>query len=745
MYGGASRSVRLQADWPTKTVSWQKPARIGVALVGVASALAVYLAMGERRAAPPPQPVQYADPKAVVSITGSVLKSFSGQFKDFDIDYERGDVFEDGSTKLFGNPITIVVRKGENRTFRITAREAMVDKNRNSFQLTGPVRLEDSDGFWLETATATMNRLDSIAHVPGTATFGKGRMSGSGEGFSYDEKRQVLLISKDARVKTVDDAGKPVMQLASGTGMLDRLQHVLTLDTGVHVVRHEQVIDTDHASSRLGVNNDVVTFIEMHGNSRVTGGPPIDAMSARDMSLDYTEDGKTLEAVTMAGAASAAMAGEGGQPGTQIAGETVDLTLAADGELTSVVARENVRLQLPARPETPSRVIMAQALDGTGEAGKGLTKVTFTRDVRFSEEPLRPKASATEKEGGKRTANSQKLEASLVDDAVTTAMFTGNVTFEETGLKACAAEAEYEPQKGSLTLAGATKEGAPVVAEEQVTIEAQTVDVGLDTRIMRARGNVTTWMRSPSMRRCKPATARAKDEQGASKVPGLLKTDLPVVIKAQDLEYDSRKGTAIYRAPGGKRATLDQDETALSGEQIAIDQTDGNLTVTGNAISTLMLDNKVTTGRGHEIRYTDAKRLITYASGTKAGSTEVSLRSGQDSHLQAGSIDITLNANDNALDKMRATRNVRVVEGVSTVTGGGSLDYTAATGEYVVRAAGTTPVSIVQRDGGDCRRFDGNLITFNKDKDKPLSIDGQQTRNAGTAPGKAACTPAPTR
>ena len=727
-------------------MTWQKPARIGVALVGVASALAVYLAMGERRAAPPPKPVQYQDPKAVVSITGSVLKSFSGEFKDFDIDYERGDVFEDGSMKLYGNPITIVVRKGENRTFRITAREAMVDKDRNSFQLTGPVRLEDSDGFWLETATATMNRLDSIAHVPGTATFGKGRMSGSGEGFSYDERRQVLLISRDARVKTVDNAGQPVMQLTSGTGMLDRLQHVLTLETGVHVVRNEQVIDTDLASSRLGVNNDVVTFIEMHGNSRVTGGPPIDAMSAHDISLDYTEDGKTLEAVKMAGAASAAMAGESGQPGTQIAGETVDLTLAADGELTAVVARENVRLQLPARAETPPRTIVAQALDGTGEAGKGLTKVTFTRDVRFSEEPLRPKGSAAEKEGGKRTANSQKLEASLVDDAVTTAMFTGNVTFEETGLKACAAQAEYEPQKGSLALAGATKEGAPVVAEEQVTIEAQTIDVGLDTRLMRARGNVTTWMRSPSMRRCKPPTARAKDEQGANKVPRLLKTDAPVLIKAQDLEYDSRKGTAVYTSPLGRRATLDQDdETAISGERISIDQTNGDLTITGNAISTLMLDNKQTTGRGHEIRYSDAKRLITYVSGTKAGSTEVSLKSGPETHLQAGSIDITLNAKDNALDRMRALRNVRVVEGVNTVTGGGSLDYTAATGEYVVKAAGTTPVSIVQRDGGECRHFDGTMITFNKDKDKPLSIDGRQTRNAATTSSKGACAPAPTR
>jgi lipopolysaccharide export system protein LptA len=728
-------------------VSWQKPARIGVALVGVASALAVYLTLGERRAAPPPEPVKRADPKALIEISGSFLERFSGARKEFEIVDARSGIYEDGSVKLTGNapgkPLVILVHKGENRTFRITANEARVNKGETHFELTGPVRLEDSDGFWLETAAATVNRPDSIAHIPGPATFGKGRMRGSGVGFSYDETRQVLLISKEARVTTVDEAGKVLMQLASGTAMLDRLQHLLTLDTGVHVVRNGQIIDTDHANSRLGANNDIVTFIELHGNSRVTGGPPIDSINARDISLDYTEDGKTLEGVKMAGAATAAMAGESGRPGMQIAGETVDLTIAADGKLTGVVAREKVRLQLPARQDAPPRTITAQTLDGTGEAGKGLTRVTFATDVRFSEEPLRAQPAATEKQGGLRTAQSQKLEASLADAAVTTAMFTGNVTFEETGLKACAAQADYQPQQGTLALKGATKEGAPVVAEEQVTIEGQTIDVGLDTRRMTAHGNVTTWMRWPSMRRCRPATSRAAEDQGASKVPGLLNAQAPLMIKAPSLEYDSRKGTAIY---SGGSATLDQgDETSISGERIAIDQTNGDLTVTGNAISRLMLDDQLTTGRGHEIRYTDAKRLITYTSAPKAGSTAVSLTSGPESQLQAGSIDITLNAKDNALDKMTAVRNVRVVEGPNTVTGGSALNYSAATGQYVITGGGMNPVSIVQRDADGCRQYTGRAITFYKDKDKGVVIDGQQMRNAATAPSKVACTPPPIR
>ena len=266
-------------------MSWQKPARIGVALVGLAAAAAVYFTMGERRAAPPPKPVHYDNPKAILELSGASMDRFTGIQKDFEIKgytlaLLRGRQHQ---ARLVIQLMTIILHKDENRTFRITAREAKVSKDDNYFELIGPVRLEGSDGFWLETDRATVNRMDSIAHVPGAATFGKGRMTGSGVGFSHDEAQQILLISQQAQVKTVDDAGKLVMQLTSGTAMLDRMQHVLTADTSVHVVRDGQVIDTDHANGRLGEKNDVVTFIELHGNSRVTGGPSIESMSARDI------------------------------------------------------------------------------------------------------------------------------------------------------------------------------------------------------------------------------------------------------------------------------------------------------------------------------------------------------------------------------------------------------------------------------------------------------------------------------
>ena len=142
---------------------------------------------------------------------------------------------------------------------------------------------------------------DSIAHVPGAATFGKGRMTGSGVGFSYDETRQILLISQKAQIKTVDEAGKPVMELTSGTAMLDRLQHSddsIPTSMWCGTTRSSTPM---HANGRLSANNDVVTFMELHGNSRVIGGTSIESMSARDISLDYTDDGKTLERVKMVG------------------------------------------------------------------------------------------------------------------------------------------------------------------------------------------------------------------------------------------------------------------------------------------------------------------------------------------------------------------------------------------------------------------------------------------------------------
>jgi len=122
-------------------------------------------------------------------------------------------------------------------------------------------------------------------------------------------------------------------------------------------------------------------------------------------------------------------------------------------------------------------------------------------------------------------------------------------------------------------------------------------------------------------------------------------------------------------------------------------------------------------GRANEIRYSDERRLVTYstrqpdtavAARTAPPATEVYLGSGPDSNLRAtGRIEIFLDAKSNTLNRMSARSNIRVVEGVHTVTGGANstLEYGGATEQYVVKAAGPPPISVVKRESGNVTLF----------------------------------------
>src|SRR5215204_3111831 len=127
-------------------MSWQKSARIVVAIVGLTSAAGVYLTIGQRRVAPPSAPIQSKDAKAILEISGCELKNFPAIAKNFEVKCDLMSVYEDGATKLTGNPIVITVHKAENRTFKVIGSEAKVSKDETQFEVLGnPVRLEDSD------------------------------------------------------------------------------------------------------------------------------------------------------------------------------------------------------------------------------------------------------------------------------------------------------------------------------------------------------------------------------------------------------------------------------------------------------------------------------------------------------------------------------------------------------------------------------------------------------------------------
>jgi lipopolysaccharide export system protein LptA len=346
-----------------------------------------------------------------------------------------------------------------------------------------------------------------------------------------------------------------------------------------------------------------------------------------------------------------------------------------------------------------------------------------------------------------RTARSQRLEASLADDAVTEATFSGETTFEEAGLKACAARAGYNPRKGTLMLSGATRAGAPMVADEQVAIEALTINVALDTRKMTALGSqtqtLTTFMRSPGGQRCRPSTDRPASQRGASNVPRLLKSDAPTTIVvlaekaarlAPRLEYDSENGLAVYT---GGRATLDQEDTSIVANRLVLDQNSADLTATGTVITRMRMDDKMNTGRGHEVRYVDATRELTYASQPKTPGAE--LISPGESTLRAGNIVITLAAKENKAETVRARGNVRLVDGPQNVTGS-TLHYTALNEQFVVEGERGKPAAAASLQDGKCRTSVADSITFRKGSSN-VELTGDSRRASTEPSGSTACTP----
>jgi lipopolysaccharide export system protein LptA len=320
------------------------------------------------------------------------------------------------------------------------------------------------------------------------------------------------------------------------------------------------------------------------------------------------------------------------------------------------------------------------------------------------------------------------LTVALMNDAISNAVFSGAVKFEEQGLQAASGDARYDPTKGSLRLTGVENGAPPRVADEQVTIDALTIDVTLDPRVMKATGGVKTTLQA--------GKSTGKD---ATKLPGLMKQDQPANVNADALDYQGASGQAIYTG----NATMWQGETAVRADSIAIDQGKGDFLASGNARSTIVLDTGNSIARASEIQYADTAHLITYASMKNAlGVVAVPAQlSGAQGDLRADRIEVLLAPQGGHINRLEAYTNVTLKLDARNASGQ-RLTYFADEERYVMSGAGTKSVKVIER----CRETTGRTLTFFKSTDR-IIVDGNeeqrtQTRN-GVSP--ACTTPAPPR
>ena len=696
---------------------WQRHARLGLAAFAIVFAIVVYAAIGERPAATPTEAPSRLDPRAILESAGAAFQQFQAARQDYVIEAERQVTYEGGATRFIG--VTIRVKQRAGRDFVVSGREAQAGANQKDLEVTGEVRLSASDGFVATTEKATFSEADSTVRVPGPVSFQKGRMAGSGIRMTYNHATDVLTLEEQARVVVTDETGRTVNEFSSGSAVLARVENYLALDGNLHALRGEQVLEAARGRALLSEDDERITFIELRGDARVTGGTALESMSARDIDLDYTDDGATLERTLLRGGGVITMSGEEGASGRRFAGDLLELTFAPDASLTRAVGNGDVRLDLPGSQAASARSVRAEAFEATGAAGGDLDAARFDKQVEYREEAA----------GGReaRVARSGSLRIALAGDEVTSATFSGSVKFEDQGLQASGALAEYDPRKGTLRLSGADAGGGPRVTDEQIEIAADRIDVTLQGRRMAARGDVTTILRGGNTTK--------------TRLPGLLQQGQPANVTANTLEYDGDAGKAVYT--GG--AALWQGETAIRANTMTLDQARGDLVATGAARSTILLDTGASVGLASEIRYQDATRTITYdspappqPSGAPAAPAHVPSRlGGPQGDLTATRIEAILAKTESRLERLEGYSRVSVRVDTRVATGD-RLTYFAEDGRYVMTGVATVPVKVVE----DCRETSGRTVTFFKSTER-IIVDGNeevrtQSKRGGPCPAPPA-------
>ena len=693
---------------------WQKRTRLVMAAIAIGVVGVVAYTMRAREMAVPPEKIERTDPTATVETRGGDAIQMKGDKRSLRVEFERQTTNKDGENKLHG--VKIFVDNREGRSYTVTGKEAFIGQQESSFDVRGDVKLETNDGLTARGEQATYVDTEKIVRVPGAVTFTRGRMTGSGIGFTYDEQRDTMWILDKADVKFAAEGNAGAMAFTSGAFGYARRDRYMRLEKTLHIDREGQQIDATESTVRLFPDRDEADYLELRGGSKITGGPndkAMKSMAATDINVDYADDGRTMQNATLAGDAEIELAPKQGTTGQKLAGNFMEIGLEPDGSVRSVSTRDAVTATLPATKDTAARTIRSTAMTAAGNA-QGLNRMVFSEGVEYRE--------AATKTQGARVAKAKSLEASLdpSSGALDEARFAGNFDFTDGPMRALSNDARYNVTAGTLALSG--KEITPEIRDESLTLLAESIDVTLDPRKMVAKGNVRSTLLPP-----KKAAAGAP----ATKRPALLGDKDPVNILSTTLSYDESNKTAEYTG----QTRLFQGATSINADKLTLDETKGDLTATGKVVTNLEITNKQaeagvkpkpTIGRAENFTYADDTRMATY--------TTTAQFDGDQGHLSAGKLELQLAKVENALDKLEAIGGVTAIVDKRTVTGT-RLTHSPADEKYVVVGA---PVKMVD---SECQETSGKTLTFWKASDRVLVDGNNEVRTQTKGGGKCTATP----
>ena len=714
-------------------LTWQKRARVVALVVAVGVVAAVFLTTRRREEPAPLAPVSRVDPAAVVESSGAFLVQVKGERETVTIRANTQLSYPDGSTRLLGVTVTSV-RQG--KTFTATGEEARVGENQTNLDMKGNVRMRSSDGLEVTADTATYGQSEGIVRAPGPVTFKRGRMSGSGVDFSYDENRDLIGLSNDAKVKIAPDLkdkkNAAATDITAGSALLGRQDKFVSFERAVHIVHGSQVIDADSALGDLTESQDHLSGLELQGSARIETPDArpgeLKRMAGDIINLTYYENSEVLQSAIVTGNTSLRIAAEQSSPERELHAQNVEIGMAPDGTtVTSLTARDQVVLDLPAAKEEPSKSVRSNALVASGVAGKGLTAATFTEGVEYVETGGSPPA--------KRTVTSRSLDTTLNGGLgeIREAEFKGSVRLrhENGGTDANADNMRYNVQTGQVELTAAPGDNVPRVVNDQIAVDAERVEMTIEGSKMKAIGGsapVRTVMRP-----AKPGT------KNAHRTPGIMQQDRPVNGSSRELVYTGGESSTAEFTGAVRLWQGDKAETVIQGEKVTVDSKTGNLDAHGSVLSTMLVQdtNPTTklretarsTGQGQHMVYEDAARKITYT--TKARLI------GPQGDLTAETIVMTLAANSQDIERLEAMDAVTMKE-ADRVTMGDRLNYVASTAQYTMEGKGRL-VRMRRTTAEGCRLSEGRVLTFSRTTDT-LHMEGREETRTQTS-SETTCTP----
>lgn len=586
-----------------------------------------------------------------------------------------------------------------------------------------------TDEVLIEADTARIARLDGDMRFAGGARIlaGGQRMSADEVvvGFDAEESRlDFIELSGAARVLGTDDEDGQLQEMSA---------------SGIRVVYEE------------GSLRETV----LSGDARVRGSDPspggLQEMSAPDIAVTYGAG--VAERAVLAGGARIVLFGDAVTvPGATIASRSLDLELTADaGGIELLQACERVTVVLPATDDRVRRIeadtlalgeernapcpavagetsepdepAESHPLDveevpeheaGGGEAGAASSMAaTFEGNVEYVEHP----AAGDEPAAAERAVLAGSLEAVLAHGLtqLTSARFREGVALEAGSVTGRSDAATYTPDNAMFVFSSLADSAPPRVEARWGSIEATTVEVGLDGPDIEATGSVEALLSSAA-----PEETPATDGTAGFTPPGLFDAGPRIYARADGFSYEALSSSATYTGD----ARIWQGSTEVRGNTIVLDDATGGVNAEGEVLTrtTMFQEDDVT---GEPAAVTSAARAGTFTydhAARKATYTEGATLQSDRFTLQGDLIALFLGDDARTLQRIEASDAV-VIELDSRRVEGDALVYTDLDGRFDV--TGRPALILTLEETSDaCRETTGRAVTFYRTRDE-VSIDGQ--------------------